>query len=69
VSIEAIEAIEKFITRRDVGTSLAEVKAKVQAFIDAREKNEEYNGPRRYGYVRRNYVVREGREIPRDKLK
>lgn len=72
MSIEAIEAIEKFLKREDDGISVAEIKRRIAEYVAIREEKYFLNSRSytrtSYSESRSSFVIREGRVIEREKL-
>lgn len=74
MSIEAIQAIEKFVHQREHGLPLSEIKRRCEEFVQERDKNEDINAKYRYGYMvkdyrqEREFYRREGKILERVKL-
>ena len=66
MSREAVEAIEKYMNRRDKGISIAEIKLRIQEYVRVRESGKRV-GIRHERY-NQNFVIREGTKMKRDKL-
>jgi hypothetical protein len=72
MSIEAIEAIERHIHKRENGLPFSEIIRLCEEFVAQRDANESYNYRRRYrehnSYKTKTFAMRYGQQLERVKI-